>query len=421
MGSGKIAVITGLCLCLALTGCNGARETNDIIYIIGIGLDKKSEGMLHVTYQYTISRALAKEGNVSSKEAVDNITITAPTLAEAFSLLGTIFARIPNLSHVKMIIIGEELAKSGIGDVMASATRFREFRGSMYLLTVKNGTAKELMANMKPNIELLPSKYVESTMLTNREIGYYPRTQVLNFGMRMKRKSEAPYTALVALNPLTGRDVPSRTAENGEKVKEYTAGNIPMTGKVVPINFAGTALYRDDKLVGTLTSEETRSLLMLTGELGLAYFTVADPLAPEKVVNFRGRLREKPKITAYREEGVYRFDIFVHLEGEITSLPSGIHYEDPKMKIALEEQISAVITKNIRQMLAKTQELGCDIVALSNYTRSFYQTYPEWRKAAEGWSDNYRNADLRVTVKTTVRRAGLMWETTPIFKTPSGQ
>lgn len=410
-------LIMMLCITLVLAGCNGSKETDEVIYILGIGIDKGSGGMLKVTYQYAISSALAKEGSGDGQDKFGTTTFTTPSIAESLNLMGAFSSRIPNLSHMKMLVIGEEAAKSGIGDVLASFTRYREFRSTVSIVTVKDGTAAEILTNLKSVLELLPSKFVENMMLKAPDIGYIPPSLIHHFTTRLKGKSGASYTALVALNPVTGRNVPTGEKVEGEKAEEYTAGNLPTKGKTVPISFAGTALYRDDKMVGTLTTEETRMMLILTGELGRVFVTVSDPQVPDKPANVKISLREKPTITPSRENGVYKFDVSVHLEGVITSLPSGVHYEDPKIKVQLDDRISDVITQSIRKMLRKTQDLGSDVVGFGFHARHLYATYPQWQEAAERWSDDYRNADIRLTVKTTLRRSGLMWQTTPIKKT----
>lgn len=411
-------LIMVLCITLVLAGCNGSKETDDVTYILAIGIDKSRGSMLKVTYQYAISSALAKEASDGSQDKFGTTTFIAPSIAESLNLMGAFSSRLPNLSHVKMLVIGEEAAKSGVADVLASFSRYREFRDTVSIITVKDGTAAEILTNLKAVVELLPSKFVENMMLKAPDIGYTPPSLIQDFNSRLKGKSGAPYTALVAMNPVTGRNVPTGEKAEGEKAEEYTAGNLPTKGKSVPISFAGTALYRDDKLVGTLTTEETRMMMILTGELGRVFMTVSDPQVPDKPVNVFIRLRQKPTITASHEDGVYKFDVSVQLEGDITSLPSGVHYEDPKVKVQLDDQVSDVIAQSMRKMLRKTQDLGSDVVGFGFHARHLYATYPQWQEAAERWNDDYRRADIRLTVKTTLRRSGLMWQTTPVYKTP---
>ena len=422
---GRVAALAVLLLAaLVLSGCNGSKETDDVLYVIGIGIDKADNRMIKVTFQFAIPRALGtggSSGGSDSKETSAIITFTAPSIAEAYNQANVILSRIPNFSHARMFIVGTELAKDGVGDVMASLNRYRQFRGSMYLLTVKDGTAEDFMKHLESILEILPSKYVEGMMLKSQEAAYFPDSSIYHFYNRLTGKSASPYTALVALNPLTGRDRPGGSKISGEKSEEYTAGNLPISGNIIPVNFAGTALYCTDKLVGVLTTEETLMVQILTGDLKRTFLPLADPLVPDKPINIIIKLREKPKITSSLTEGRYRFVVSVTLEGELTSIPSGIHYEQSNYRVQLENQISTVVGQNLLKMIHKTQKLRSDITGFGYYARHLYGTYPQWLQAREHWEEDYGQAEIEVTVTTKIRRAGLMWKTMPIFSDPSAK
>ena len=419
MGGRLTAVAALLLAAILLSGCNGSKETDQVAYVVGIGLDKAEDRKIRVTYQLAIPRILGGEKSDGSESTTSIITLKTANLAEAYNLIGTQVSRSTNTAHARMFIIGSELAKEGVGDFIASFTRYREFRGTMYFLTVKDGTAEEFIGSLKSVLEVLPSKYVEGMMLTAEESGYYAPTFIHHFVTRLKGGTAAPYTALVAVNPMTGRDRPSNPKISGERAEEYTAGNTPVTGKAVPANFAGSALYREGKLVGTLTTNETRMAEILQGRLKRSFLPLTDPLAPDEAVNVRFRLKEKPQIRAALQEG--RFHVMVHLEGEITSIPSGIHYEAPEFSKRLEDQVSAYVHDHIMQMIVKTQELKCDVAGFGYSARHLYYSYPEWRKASATWNEEYGRAEIAVEVKTSLRRTGLLWQTRPNFRDQSGQ
>ena len=420
---GRLKALTILLLAaLLLSGCNGSKETDEVAFIIGVGLDKAEDRKIKVTFQVAIPHTLGGEkGTEDPRAAARQVTYTAPNLAEAYNLADIQLSRSSNTSHTKMVVFGSELAKDGVGDFMASFLRYREYRGTVYILTVKDGTAEDFIKNIKSSLEILPSKYVEGVMLIGKETGYYPTSYIHTFYVRLKGKSAAPYTALVAVDPMTGRDRPEGTRLPGEIANEYTAGNIPSRGNVIPVNFAGTALFREDKMVGTLTTEETRILQLLLGHLKRAFQPMVDPLAPDKPMNVRIRLKNKPKIDAALRDGRYQFHVAVHLEGEITSIPSGINYERSEYKKQLEDYLSRLMQAEMVKMLAKTQQLQSDVVGFGYHARHLYDSYPRWQEARKHWIEDYGQAEITVTVKTSLRRAGLMLETLPIFSEPSGQ
>lgn len=412
----RVIALLVLAVALVTAGCSGARETDEVGYVIAMGIDQGPEkDNLNVTYQLAIPRALASTGSSDSKEATEVITITASTLVEARNLLNTTIARVPNLSHTKVIVIGESIARQGVGDFVAPLQRFREFRGSMYIVVAHKSTAEDFIKKLTPRLEILPSKYIETMMLSNTENGYYGRSFLHDFYNRLKGGSAAPYATLVAVTPKNGRDNPTDKRSAIEKTDEYTAGNIPLSGGDGLTNFAGLALFKADKMVGTLTNEECRVFSLLEGKNApTCFLAVADPNVPEKSINVIIRLGRSPKKEMTLQDGRFTLNVDVMLEAEVTSIPSAINYEMTGYKEQLEEQISQVIQGEMVNMLQKTQPLGTDVVGFGYQARAMFRTLAEWRDI--DWSDAYRDADIHIKVNTKIRRNALMWQSSPISK-----
>jgi spore germination protein KC len=419
MGRRFFAIICLVLITLVISGCNGGRETDEVAYVIGIGIDKAGEGKINITYQIAIPRALGTGGGGSGEsgdsvgsKSVETVTINTSNIAEARNILNTLLARTPNLSHNKAFFIGEELARQGLGDLLGPLVRYREYRGSMFIAIVRGGTAQEYLKKLNPKLELLPSKFIETMMLTNTETGYYVRSNLQEFYKSLKSRSDSPHAALVSMNAVNGKDLSSGEKLPSEKVNEYLAGDFPVYGSTALSNFAGTALFRQDKMVGTLTTEETRMLLILQGNLPRAFIPIGDPQLPDKSVNIQMRLGQKPTIKLQQVAGRILFDISVMLEGEVTAIPSGIHYEQREYREQLEAQLSTIIQSEIEKMLKKTQQLDSDPVGFGYYSRTISPTYQVWQQ--QNWDDIYPSVQFHVHVTTKLRRTGLMGKTSPI-------
>lgn len=417
MGRKSIGIILLFVVALVISGCNGGRETDEVAYVIAMGIDKVDNDKLNVTYQIAIPKALSSSGDGGSSgkdgsNAVETVTITANNLAEAHNILNTMVARVPNLSHNKAFFISEELAKQGVADIFSSLVRYQEYRGSMFIAVVHDGTAEEYLKKMNPKIELLPSKFMETMLLTNGETGYYVRSNLQEFYGRMKSNDGSPYATLVSINLMNGENRPSGEKVPGEEVSEYLAGDIPAYSSGVASQFAGTALFRQDKMVGTLTTEETRMLLILQGKLPRGFIIIADPNQPNKEISVNMRLGEKPTINLSLVEGQPVIDVSVALEGEITAIPSGINYEQSEYRNQLEAEISATLQAQIEKVLKKTQALGSDAVGFGYRARVAFPTYQVWE--AQNWDKLYSLAQFHVQVTTKLRRTGFMWKSSPI-------
>lgn len=409
----KIMIMGILILCIVCSGCNGATETDETAYVVAVGIDKsKTADMIDVTYQIALPKVVGGEGGGKGLEEMYQIaTITAPSLAEARNLLNSIIVLRPTLVHVKALVIGDELARNGLIKVLGPVTRFREFRGSMFVMVVNDGTAQEFLRSHKSLFELTAAKYYEMMMTTATETGYFIKSSLHQFNTRLKSYSGQSYATLVSVNPNIMQGKSEGKSISGQKQKAFTAGNIPRKG-YNPVDFAGTAIFNGDRMVGTLNNQQTRILAMMLNDFYSGYIVVEDPLAPQYSVNIDLRLGRKPKIIANIIDGKPSIKVQLILEGEITSIASGINYESTDYTRLLEQQISNVIAEEAKSFIEYTQRKNCDVVGFGYYFRPLFNTIQEYENY--NWLNKYEQAEVLVEVKTIIRRTGLLWRTVPV-------
>jgi spore germination protein KC len=409
-------ILTGLLLCMLLiAGCGGAKETDEVSYILTIGVDRAPDKQISVTYRIAIPQQLAGEKIGEAGKTTSLVTITAPSLAEARNLLNSAVGRSVNLSHTRAFLIGEEMARKGLGDFLGPLMRFREFRGSMYVLVVQ-GSAKELMEKNDPKIEILESRWVEGMMESAEASSYYLRSTLHEFYTRLKAETGAPFTALAGINSLRGEKRTAGSRTPGERTEQYEAGGMPQEGGN-PASMAGSAVFKEDKMVGMLTTQETRMLAILMGKMPGSYFVIDDPLQGERSVNIRLRLGEAPRIQVNISLDRPVIHIKALLEGEITSVPSGINYEADPYQPIIESWISDIVRTDMLRMLERTQAWGTDVADFGYYIRPKFTTQEELKRY--NWDQQFRRATFDVQISTKIRRTGLMRKTLPIRREES--
>lgn len=411
---GRIALIWLIAILAAvISGCNGSRETDEVAYVLALGVDAAEEGMLEVTYQLAVPRTVGSEGGPKSiEEASEIITIKAPSLAEARVLANSTVARSLNISHVKAIIIGEKLARRGIGDMLAAMNRYREYRGSMFFMVVRSGTAKEFIQKVTPKQEVLPSRFFETMLNDSGESGYYIPSTLHTMYTRMVSGSAAPYATLVAVKTAKKETGALRERTTADRAYSYDAGDIPYDNTGNPVEFSGVAVFFGDRMVGYLDNVDTRQLAIVLGNYQKGFITIADPQVSGKSVNVNLREGRTPKLSVAVVDGKLRLEADVLLEGEITSIASGVNYENPKYREQLEQQLSTALEQETREMFAKSQALRSDLTGFGYPARKLFATYPEYRQAY--WGDMYQNADIQVKIAVKLRRTSLMRKTSPV-------
>jgi Ger(x)C family germination protein len=404
-----LVVLTLLC-----DGCYGSKETDEVAYTIVLGIDKAADGKRLVTNQYAVPSGLSSSDEKGSEQKVSWITDIGviPASAEARMLLYSTGSRVPKYNHITAIIFSEEVAREGLNTVLSFYIRNHDFRETPFLIVVK-GSAEEYIKQTKPRMEKTISKFYETFLSNGRESGYYLQTDIHDFYSRLKNVGGSPYVMYSGINPMTGENSPAGTKTPEQKGDPYLPGGIPRTGTQTPTDFIGLAVFRGDKMVGVLNSDETRAVAILQGNFPRGYVGVVDPLEPKKgTITLKVWCGFKPIITAKINDGIPTFDVQILIEAELLGVTSGINYEAPDYQELLETQTSNMFKKQIMSMIKHTQELGTDPVGFGLYLRSLFQNTDEMEQA--NMTSLYQAADIHVNVSTKIRRAGLIWRTTPI-------
>ncbi|WP_378955327.1 Ger(x)C family spore germination protein [Pelosinus sp. sgz500959] len=394
---------------IVLLGCSGAKELDERANVIAVGLDTgEQEDMVRVSYQFAVPQT--ESGKEAAEKSSFVITNSASSIAEALNLISSEIALQPSVAHVKVIVIGEEQARKGLGNILSPFMRYYEYRGSIFVL-VARGTAKDFLEKNKPILVNSLSKYYELMLAGGENSGYFLGTSLHQFYMRLKSHSAQPYMALVGINPKSGEGEKSISKVPGGKIDGYKAGDIPRHGGN-PAEFAGTALFFGDKMVGTLSTTETRMLAMLIGKYSHGFLSVEDPLDPKSFINISLQLGSKPKIKTAIVEGHPVIHVSILLEGNISSIGSGINYEQENYLKLLEGQINKVYQQEMINLIRRTQELDADVAGFGDYLRPVFQTNKELEDYQ--WNQKYRQAEVFVDINTKVRRNGLMLRTLPV-------
>ncbi len=412
----RTALILILLACLLTAGCNGAKETDEVAWVVSIGIDRAGDGDLLVTYRMANTAVLAAgdSGGAAGKEPSTVMTVKAPSLAEARNLLNASISRNVSLTHITAFVIGEDLARAGVEDLISPLLRFREFRGSTFLIVVHGAKVSDIFKANKPPIETLISRWVQNYMRSYDEASYFLPLTLHQFYTRLKASSGAPLAVSYGLNPSTASDRSAADQPNS-KVNTYLPGALPRQGGN-PTEFAGTAVFKEDKLVGFLDTGETRALAILLDKFPQGFVTVTDPLAPQSQINVRLRNGRAPKIAVDigGDRPVVSIDVF--LEGDITAIPSGIAYEQEEFLHLLETQISNTINEQILNMLVRTQGWDADVADFGYYIRPKFLTRADmWQY---GWEKRFPQAAFNIVVNTELRRTGLLRKTREIRREP---
>jgi Spore germination B3/ GerAC like, C-terminal. len=159
-------------------------------------------------------------------------------------------------------------------------------------------------------------------------------------------------------------------------------------------------------------------MAMVSGQFKRSFLVLQDPLEPTKSVNINIHQGRKPKVEAEFVDGKPMIHINLLIEGDITSIESGVNYEMEEYRIMLEKQGAQLITQQIYDFIRTTQELQCDPAGLGANFRAMMKNWDEVEHIDV--VDLYSRAEIQVKVIMKVRRTSLMWRTSPIINNGGG-
>ena len=114
MHKGETLLLLPLLMISFLSGCFDAREIDDEVYAISVGVDKGSSDNLRLTIQYptymdsggNVENTSGTSDGKSKKKQANSIvhTIEAPTMLEVLDMFSTCISRRVSLMHAKWVI-----------------------------------------------------------------------------------------------------------------------------------------------------------------------------------------------------------------------------------------------------------------------------------------------------------------------------
>ncbi|KNY28821.1 Ger(x)C family spore germination protein [Pseudobacteroides cellulosolvens] len=414
-------IIILVSLCSLMTGCFDKKEVDELGYVIALGLDKGKTNYLKLTFQIAKPHAGGESGGGGGggggEPPYSNITVEAPSIYAGINMANTFTSKQINLSHNKVVVFSEELAREGLEAYLHALLRGREFRPSMYMVVSRN-SAEEYLKGVKPELVLNPSKYYELAFQSYSYTGLIPNSQFHDFYKYSESLYKDPVAILGGIGSFKSSDdfsvEKSTFRERGHKVPiggDFFAGTVTKTGGVDTENM-GLAVFNGDKMVGEMDGTDSKYLLLATGEYGHAYWTIPDQKEEGKFVLLDIKQSRRPQHKVKLVDEKPYIDVKIILEADILSIQSTVDYEQGELTNLLEKYVEELIGKEMHRFLEKTsKDFNSDICGFGSYAKKYFLTWKEWEKY--NWKSKYKDATFNVDINLKIRRPGLILKTLP--------
>ncbi len=363
-----------------ITGCWNYSEMEDQLLVAGFSVD---QGKGEVPYLVTVEVLIPK-----SETSMDTALVQADgyTILDALRNIASITGKKLYLGHCRTMVICRSIAEQGIADLLDALARDHELRFSINIVVCNHSPAWQL--------------YKRETV---GDIKNYTIEQGLEEVMRYSGKSFAVNIAetLQALNQ-EGIELLLPVVE-----QIYCAG-------APTFRMAGLAVFDKDKLVGFLTPEEAKYVLLIRNEIkgGVllsAYETEPDLEGKEmsyclEIYNCKSKLKVKGK-----DGKKIKLSINTKVEAGLASTDTKIKY-DKKSNEKICESFENTLDESINTVIKRVQsEFGTDVFGFGLYI--YKHKHKMWNDVKENWNDYFKEIEVDVNSSIKIRQSGLTRDT----------
>lgn len=177
----------------AFSSSYSSLNIDNLTYVLAIGIDTSEDNKLEVSFHF--SNPIPAESSASEKVTPIINTVTASSLSNAINLVNGYQGRQLNLSHCKVIIFSEKIAKMGISDEIYTLINDTQVRPSANII-ISKCNAKYYMSQLNPEIENLLSRYYEVFTDSSKYVGHMPNATIGDFFNSLICETCEPYAIL---------------------------------------------------------------------------------------------------------------------------------------------------------------------------------------------------------------------------------
>ncbi|MBW5446361.1 Ger(x)C family spore germination protein [Cohnella sp. CFH 77786] len=372
---------------LLLTGCWNRRELNELAIAAAMGMDKAADG-------YRISIQIINPGEIAAKKGggmmspVVTYAASGHTVMDALRKMSTEMPREIYLAHLRILVIGESLARQGIGKVLDVLSRYHEVRTDFHIVAARDRTAEEVLSSLTA-LEKIPANRLYTSLDLSEKI--WATTGKTNLDTLISAIGSEGQGAVMTGIEIVGDPENGRTVE---QLKRTTPSPL--------LRFSGLGVMRQDKLEGWLGERESKGLGYTRGNLAGAPISFPCPRGGYIGVEL---IRMKSDVRGEVKAGKPVGSVRIRAEGNL----SEVECETDVLKLGsiseLEKETENEIRTSVLEAVRRVQrEYRSDIFG---FGEALHRAKPAaWKKWKRDWPRMFAGLEVKVNVDVKIRRIG---------------
>ena len=370
----KYLIVMMGCL-LILTGCWDERQFKNIKLVLALGLDKGEEGEIRQTVSIpSVTRSSEGPGN----ESIQVLSVSAHTPLQARATIDQMISESYDPSKVKVVVLGEELAKEDIYPLLDEMYRTPRSNLNAHLAIVEGGEAEDVIG-MTHTSETRISNYVSGIL-------------------------EAAVTSTNA----TGENLQLLCAELLEPGIDFSVPMLYVDQDSNLLKYNGMGLFHEKKYTGEKISAEQSTLYMLLqGEIGkVARLTKkVNDKDGEEILNYItvNVVENDRKLKLEVKDADITAKIKMKMKVKIMEYPSDHLYVKGRID-ELNKKLSESLTEEVTDIINQIQEANSDVLGIGRRVKGYHPKV--WKQL--DWNEAYQEVNFEPELTVEIIQHGII-------------
>lgn len=362
-----------------------------------MSIDKDVNDTLKVSFQFVNPSTISESGPKDNSEPIIK-TVSSTSLSSAINLIDNFIGKEISLSHCKLVVFSEELAKEGLEDKIFTLINDIQIRPSTNII-ISKCSANYYIENSKPSLETLLAKYYEIFLNSSQFTGFTSNATIGDFFDKMISPSCNPCAILGGINI----NIPNEKNEIN-----FTPNSTTLSSNLSSENI-GLAIFKKGKMVGELNAIETLSYMCLKNSVN--GFLISVPYSSKNSNYLDAYLipNKKPKIEVSLINGSPYIDITYNFSGRIYSIDNNSNYLNSNILDSISASCNIYLKNIFLSYLYKTsKDFKSDINDIGSHALKLFFTNSEFKDF--DWNSTYKDSFFNVSVNTNIKSASLLNE-----------
>ena len=397
-----------------------SQKLDNLAYVVAIGIEKGNIEKYKISFELSTVKSSSSDsasggnssensssGNSGSSSSSENNpaytinSVECSSIDTGISLLNTYINKHVSLSHCKIIVISEDLAKEGTRSIIYNFVNKLEIRPDCNII-ISQTPGEEFKDENKPTVKDVLSKYFDLSSNTEDDETGYSETVTLNkFYSYLEDPLRQPYCAL---GNVINANTPTTVSSENDIGIDKSIGSIENKDEDIVVELVGVTVFNDDKMVGKLSAIETICHLTLIDDLKQCTISIPSPFDENDNINLYVTENRAPKINVYIDKNNKTpfVKIDVKIIGRLLSFNNNEKTINQEIIHQMEAKASEYYTNEIYNYLSKTSKVfKSDISGIGTHASINFLTMQELEKY--DWLNKYEKSIFQVNASVGLK------------------